>query len=634
MIRFLSALVLATSLCVQAGVSAAHAATPDFDTVRAGYVSSEGQLIDRAGEPLAERRVDLHGRRLSWVPLDQLSPALLEALIEAEDRRFYSHDGVDLRAFAAAVVQNLWFEHARGASTLTMQLAGMLDPALRPGAREGGRRSLEQKFDQAVAAQELDARWSKAEILEAYLNLVPFRGELVGVHATAWALFGKHPRTLDRAEAALLVAMLRAPNASAAKVGWRACELLRRIGHAEECDRARALTAGFESLHMAPRWQAAPQLARRLPLIPGEALKTVLDAHWQRRMLAALEAAAPGQGAVVVLDNRTGAVLADVGGVAFSHADATEVRRPIGPLFRPVAAALALDSSRVTAATLFGDPAGGAHSLREWIRLGRWPAEAAVYALPARRDLMLELLRGPGQGLRSIQSARLNLAELAAWHRMLATDGQWRAPYWLASEQAVPVPLCSPMAAFIAMDLFGPLWSAETESGQSAWAVGGNEEVTIAVWLSMGPTARIEARSWIDAQLAEAGGWPPERVVPVGVVQGWVRFDPPTEADRFEWFLRGTAITVAEAPRLVASILAPAARAIIGRDDLSDGLLVLQADRQDPRLRWWVDGVLVASGGVGRWRPSPGLHSIELRDEHGRSIARHSVAVRAEAVVR
>jgi len=609
----------------------AHAATiPDFATVRAETTTTEGRLVDRAGEPLAERRVSFDGRRLAWVPLDQLSPALLEALIEAEDRRFYQHDGVDWRAFAAAAVQNLWFEHARGASTLTMQLAGMLDPALRPGAGVHGRRTLEQKFDQAVAAQELDARWSKAEILEAYLNLVPFRGELIGIHAAAWALFEKHPSELDRTQAALLAALLRAPNASPAKVAWRACALLRRIGSEDQCDRAKALAAGFDPIRLEPRWQEAPQLARRLVHAPGEVVHTVLEAAWQRRMHAALDGAAPGRGAVVVIDNATGAVLADVGGVAPAHEDATIVRRPLGALARPVITALAIDSKTVTAATLVRNSAAeDAHSVRWWLAQGRWPAAMMQHVPSARRDLLIELLRGPGEGLRTLPEARIDLAALAAWHRMMAVDGLWRPPYWLASDQRAPIPVCSPMAAFIADELYPEIWSAELEPGKAAWAVGSNDSVTIAVYLSLGPAARIEARSWVEAQLQASGTWPRERVVPTGVVQGLVRFDPPVEPDRLEWFVRGTAMSVAEPPRIVASIVSPLERAIIGRDDLHDGMLPLKADREDSRLRWWIDGVQVGTGARALWRPAPGLHQLQLKDEAGRLLAGHSIAVRA-----
>ena len=109
-----------------------------------------------------------------------------EMLLVAEDRRFYQHSGVDWRAFVAALWQNLWYDHKRGASTLSMQLAGLLDPALHPTREEGGRRTLVQKWDQTFAAQALEARWSKEQILEAYLNLVHFRGNLQGIAAASW----------------------------------------------------------------------------------------------------------------------------------------------------------------------------------------------------------------------------------------------------------------------------------------------------------------------------------------------------------------------------------------------------------------------------------------------------------------
>ena len=83
-----------------------------------------------------------------------------------------------------------------------------------------------QKLTQALVAQELERSWRKDQILEAYLNLVGFRGELVGVHALSRVLFRKHPSGLNRREAAIAVALLRAPNARPAKVAERACAIL------------------------------------------------------------------------------------------------------------------------------------------------------------------------------------------------------------------------------------------------------------------------------------------------------------------------------------------------------------------------------------------------------------------------
>ncbi|HEY3254073.1 MAG TPA: transglycosylase domain-containing protein, partial [Polyangiaceae bacterium] len=94
-------------------------AVPTYETVKREYVSTEGVLLDRNGEPIHELRVDQHGRRLPWVPLTEVSPALVDAVIRAEDKRFFHHGGVDWLALSDAAWSNLFSSKARGASTLS-----------------------------------------------------------------------------------------------------------------------------------------------------------------------------------------------------------------------------------------------------------------------------------------------------------------------------------------------------------------------------------------------------------------------------------------------------------------------------------------------------------------------------------
>ncbi len=109
-----------------------------------------------------------------------------------------------------------------------MQLAGLLDsPDMADLRQRPGGRSVAQKLGQTVAAQVLDRRWRKDQILEAYLNLVPFRGELVGIDALSRTLFGKAAHGLDDREAAVAAALVRGPNAAPAVVTQRACGVLR-----------------------------------------------------------------------------------------------------------------------------------------------------------------------------------------------------------------------------------------------------------------------------------------------------------------------------------------------------------------------------------------------------------------------
>jgi penicillin-binding protein 1C len=241
-----------------AGAAAAMAAAPGFEAVRAAHRPSEAELLDRRGELLHELRVEDRVRRLSWVALSEVSPALIRAVVQAEDRRFFEHAGVDWRAMGDAAVDTLLRGAPRGASTLSMQLAAMLEPALRA---EGARRSFPQKIAQIRAARELETAWTKRQILEAYLNLSGFRGELSGIGAAAHGLFHKAPSGLDARESALLAALLRGPNARPEVVARRACA----VAGSGDCQpfeqlAARSLAAAPV---LAPRAALAPHLARQ-----------------------------------------------------------------------------------------------------------------------------------------------------------------------------------------------------------------------------------------------------------------------------------------------------------------------------------------------------------------------------------
>ena len=232
---------------------------PTYQDVRAAHRPSDTRLEARDGRLLHEIRIDPTRRVLPWTPLGEISPALVDAVLRSEDRRFHEHPGVDVRALAAAAWQRTTTSTRRGGSTISMQLTALLDPRLRAGA---GGRTWEQKARQIRAAIELERTWRKEQILEAYLNLVPFRGEVEGVTAAAGVLLAKSPHGLDNAEAALLAALLRAPSAPPDVVTERA----RRLNEEslEEDQLARATDAIFAPPNRRPpTTRLAPHLARR-----------------------------------------------------------------------------------------------------------------------------------------------------------------------------------------------------------------------------------------------------------------------------------------------------------------------------------------------------------------------------------
>src|SRR5207244_4581145 len=120
------------------------------DQVKLEWRSSDAWLLDRNGEPLSRIRIDKTRRRGDWTALAQVSPAMLSVVVQAEDRRFREHAGVDWRAFAGM----------RGASTITMQLAAALHPEL----ERSGRRGPLQKWRQMRQALAMEKSWSKDEL--------------------------------------------------------------------------------------------------------------------------------------------------------------------------------------------------------------------------------------------------------------------------------------------------------------------------------------------------------------------------------------------------------------------------------------------------------------------------------------
>jgi penicillin-binding protein 1C len=229
-------------------------------------------VIDREGR-LLRAYATTEGRwRLSAAEKD-VDPRFLKLLFAYEDKRFYEHYGVDLLALGRAAFQLVKQGHiVSGASTLTMQVARLLEP------RE--HRSLGAKLRQITRALELEQALSKNEILSLYLTLAPYGGNLEGIRAAALAYFGKEPRKLSLSEAALLVALPQSPE-------------LRRPDRYPEAARAardrvldRAAAAGVVPRDEIARAKSAtvPRERKPLPVLAPHAADQVVAAEPGRRI--------------------------------------------------------------------------------------------------------------------------------------------------------------------------------------------------------------------------------------------------------------------------------------------------------------------------------------------------------------
>ncbi len=651
LIRHLFPLVL---LLVVAPLALAAQPVPGFAEVRAGARPSVAVLLARDGTPLAERRFDMGVRRLEWISLNSLSPALKEALLAAEDKRFFEHSGVDWRAFAGSLWHNLWYDRKRGASTLSMQLAGLLDPELALGQDGAPRRSLGQKWNQALAAQALEARWTKEQILEAYLNLAPFRGDLQGVHAASRALFGKGPAELGRPEALVLAVLLRGPNARAEVVARRACVLAERINAPSACAPAQRLVmASLDRPSGAPRWDLAPHAARLLLHQAGERVVSTLDAEAQRILLGALKRPGLGEAAGVIVDNGSGDILAYAGGGDGVQPDLIAQPRNVGNLLQPFAYGLALERRLLTAASLVEEPlsnhAPTVPDDRSWVSVRQ--ALAGGMADPAQTvvrllgDGLAERLRQADLELPRGNAQELALVPLAGLYRSLPAGGQWLAPRLLPGIERQPRRLLKPEAAFIVSEILvdpereaaglPSVYREYASDGREALGAGYSDRFTVVLWASGGRTSAAIGHVWQDVLAALHRQQAAHRLTPPpGVVSALVVFEPPIETPRREWFIRGTELERVGLPRSLPRISYPTngslvdAMALVGDPSFRVSLDAIHA----PPGAWWrLNGErLVGSNGLRlAWRPVAGRHVLDLMSAEGQILDSAIFAVRA-----
>jgi penicillin-binding protein 1C len=517
---------------------------PEFAAVRAAFIPSDAFLLDRNGVVLDTVRIDMKVRRHEWQPLEAISPALVSAVVQGEDARFWEHDGIDWRSVAGAVRDRYFRARPRGASTITMQVASLIQP--RPRVREGAK-AWWQKLGQARLAQALEARWTKEQILEAYLNLLHFRGELQGVGAAAHVLAGKVPSGLSLPESLVIAALLPEPNGTPERIAARACSRARVAQIALDCDELHSTASMLfgNGVDRRPVPQLSPQLANTMLSTPGQRLRTTLDASVQRlaldtlrRQLAGLADRNVRDGAVLVADNETGDVLAYVGSAGphsrSRQVDGVRALRQAGSTLKPFLYGLALERGYLTAASLlkdsplYLDTASGAYIPQSYDKdfKGLVSVRTALgnsLNIPAVRALVLvgvEPFRDRLQALGyeqikesgdyygyslALGSAEVTLWEQAQAYRALANGGQW-SPLRLRADASAGAAATSlpPAVSFIISDIlsdpaaraltFGadnylntPFWSA-AKTGTSKdirdnWCVGFSSQYTVAVWV-------------------------------------------------------------------------------------------------------------------------------------------------------
>jgi len=363
---------LAAALCLSALLAAAIArAWPKSPPLREGFAFSRA-VYARDGR-LLKLILSADGKYRLWIPLSEMSPLLVEATVLHEDRRFRLHPGVD----PASLLQAAWTTYGtrtrrRGGSTITMQLA-----RLRYGidsSRPSG------KALQILRALQLELFHSKDRILEAYLNLVPYGGNIEGAGAASFVYFGKDVSRLDLSEAITLAVIpqnpIRRTLTGAARANHRALEDARRrlfarwiAAHPSDARQADALEAPWAVLGPKDLPSGASHFTRRvLSLVRAERVVTTLDLDAQRlleRLVGGYVERRRERGiknaAALLVDFTTMEVVAAVGSADFrddsilGQVSALTARRSPGSALKPFAYALAFEQGLIHPQSLLKD---------------------------------------------------------------------------------------------------------------------------------------------------------------------------------------------------------------------------------------------------------------------------------------
>lgn len=477
------------------------------------------------------------GQYRLWVPLERIAPAMIEALLLKEDRHFYRHPGVDPTALVRAAMATYGGGMRQGGSTLSMQLARRL--------YDLNSRQIPGKLQQIALALWIEARHSKHDILEAYLNLAPMGGNIEGVEAASRIYFGKAAAQLSLSEALALAVIPQQPGRGQFGPALQRARLqLMAQWRREHADDPR--NDGLLELPLQARTRR--QLAFRAPHLSEQLLAShtdnelhsTLDPRLQQRLEQLVSQFVDDRrklgvrnATAILVDSRDQAVKALIGSADYFDAsihgqvNGVQARRSPGSTLKPFLYGLALDQGVIQPMSILKDApsafgafqpenfdgkfAGPLTAQDALIRSRNVPA--VWLASQLRQPSLHGLLQRAGiQGLReeefyglalALGGGELTPAELARLYLMLAGDGRLRPLRWTREERSEPgAQLLSPQATFMVRDMLrhnprpdglpadarGRDWPVAWKTGTSwgfhdAWSAGLIGPYVLVVWV-------------------------------------------------------------------------------------------------------------------------------------------------------
>ncbi len=618
-----------------------------------------------------------------------VDPRFFTLLLAYEDHRFFAHHGVDPLAVVRALAQVVTHGHVvSGASTLTMQVARLLEP------REN--RTLGAKARQIVRAFELEERYSKEQILDLYLALAPYGGNLEGVRAASLAYFGKEPKRLTWAEAALLVALPQSPEARRPDRAPEAARLARDRVLDRAVERGVLKSADAEAAKRDP----SPHERRPFPILAPHASENALHATPARRVIrltldrraqTAFEALARENAtrlgpklsvALIAIDNASGEVRAHVGGADYlseeraGAVDLAQALRSPGSALKPFIYAMAFEQGVAHPETMLEDrPARfGTYAPKNFDFTYQGQVTARVALQQSLNVPAISLLNeiGPTKFLARLRNAGADIAladdnapglavglggvgvrltDLTRLYAGLARGG--RTPDLIeradVARRSQDRRIAEPVAAWYVFDILrgapppanalgGTIaFKTGTSYGyRDAFAVGYDANATIGVWVGRadnGATPGLMGRAaaapiLFDAFARLGGDHAPIPRPRDAMIAKTAALPPPLRHLR-----RDAPKTLAATDIGALKIAYPpdGARIDLGLDHDSASQLALKAQGGAPPFTWMINGQPVSAPDLRRqsqWSPDgAGFARVSVIDAHGSS---DSVTVRLQ----
>ncbi len=334
---------------------------PDYNKFRYGYFRlSDGVVLDRNLYPLSFVRTDFNLRRAGYVRLREVNSRFLNLLIRSEDKRFYSHGGIDVVSVISSLRDFVLRGRMRGASTINMQF-------VRNYYGLGQENVVLRKIKEIYYAVIIDLRWSKSEILEAYINTVPVKGEISGIYTAAWGLFGKSPEYLTETESLILLSLIKRPSVSREELVKAALRNNGNLGlNISENEIEKIISKLPERYYIPKPADYLPVLSERLLRNHKSPVVTTIDKEIQktaleitRSFVSVLKGKNLNDAALLVAENRTGEILAYIPNSfelsSGKYVDGVKAKRQAGSTLKPFLYEYLLEQRLLTAASIIED---------------------------------------------------------------------------------------------------------------------------------------------------------------------------------------------------------------------------------------------------------------------------------------